>query len=443
MIESTNHAVAAGLIFLIAYALIASERIHRTVVALAGAAAVLAFRLVEQKVAFGTGHGGVDWNVIFLLLGMMIIVNITRRTGIFQFLAIKSAKIAKGDPVRVVILLSAVTAALSALLDNVTTVLFMAPVSLLIADGLGIRPLPILIAQIFASNIGGTATLIGDPPNIMVGSAAELGFLSFIIHLAPIAVVVFVAFVPTYLWLFRDQLKAPPDVAERMAGFDESRAIQNRGLCTRCLVVLGLTFVGFFAHEALHLQPATVALSGAALLLLCVRMDINELLHEIEWATLLFFIGLFIMVGALIETGIIAEIAGWLIARAEHSPGGTAIALLWISAIASGVVDNIPFVATVNPMLIELARGFAGNPEQLTAAQLQSAAMMPFWWALALGACLGGNFTLVGASANVVVAGIAERNGHPIGFVHFLKYGIPVTFITIVLSTVYVWLRYL
>jgi Na+/H+ antiporter NhaD/arsenite permease-like protein len=443
MIESTNHAVAAGLIFLIAYALIASERLHRTVVALAGAAAVLALRLVEQKVAFGTGHGGVDWNVIFLLLGMMIIVNITRRTGIFQFLAIKSAKIAKGDPVRVVLLLSAVTAILSALLDNVTTVLFMAPVSLLIADGLGIRPLPILIAQIFASNIGGTATLIGDPPNIMIGSAAELGFLSFIIHLAPIAVVCFVAFVPAYLWLFRGQLKAPPDVEERMAGFDETRAIQDHGLCTRCLIVLGLTFAGFFAHEALHLQPATIALTGAALLLVCVRIDINEVLHEIEWATLLFFIGLFIMVGALIETGIIGEIAGWLIARAEHSPGGTAVALLWISAIASGVVDNIPFVATVNPMLIELARDFAGNPEHVTAAQLQYAAMMPFWWALALGACLGGNLTLVGASANVVVAGIAERNGHPIGFLQFLKYGIPITFVTIVLATIYVWLRYL
>jgi Na+/H+ antiporter NhaD/arsenite permease-like protein len=443
MIESPNHAIAAGLIFLIAYALIASEKIHRTIVALAGAAAVLIFRLVEQDTAFGTGHGGVDWNVIFLLLGMMIIVTITRRTGIFQWLAIKSAKLARGEPVRVVILLSAVTAVLSALLDNVTTVLFMAPVTLLIADGLGVRPLPLLIAQIFASNIGGTATLIGDPPNIMVGSVAELGFLSFIIHLTPIAVVAFIAFVPSYLWMFRGQLKAPPDVHERMAGFDESRAIQDFSLCKRCIAVLLLTFVGFFAHEALHVPPATIAMTGAALLLLCTRVEINEVLHEVEWATLLFFVGLFIMVGALIETGIIGEVAGWLIARAEHSPGGTVIALLWISAGASGVVDNIPFVATVNPMLVELARGFAGNPEQLTTAHLQSAAMMPFWWALALGACLGGNATLIGASANVVVAGIAERNGHPIGFVHYMRYGIPITFITIVLSTVYVWLRYL
>ncbi len=443
MIENANHAIAAGLIFVIAYALIASEKIHRTIVALAGAAAVLILRLVEQKVAFGTGHGGVDWNVIFLLLGMMIIVAITRRTGIFQWLAIKSAKLARGEPIRVVILLSAVTAVLSALLDNVTTVLFMAPVTLLIADGLGIRPLPLLIAQIFASNIGGTATLIGDPPNIMVGSAAELGFLSFIIHLTPIAAVVFIVFVPSYLWMFRGQLQAPPDVRERMAGFDESRAIQDFNLCKRCIAVLLLTFAGFFAHEALHVPPATIAMSGAALLLLCARVEINEVLHEVEWATLLFFVGLFIMVGALIETGIIGQVAGWLITRAEDSPAGTAIALLWISAGASGVVDNIPFVATVNPMLIELARGFAGSPEHLTTAHLQSAAMMPFWWSLALGACLGGNATLIGASANVVVAGIAERNGHPIGFINYLRYGIPITFITIVLSTVYVWLRYL
>jgi len=443
MIENTGHAVAAGLIFVIAYLLIASERIHRTVVAIAGAAAVLVLRLVEQKTAFGTGDGGVDWNVIFLLLGMMIIVNATRRTGIFQYLAIKSTKVAKGDPVRVVILLSAVTAFLSAGLDNVTTVLFMAPVTLLIADGLGIRPLPLLIAQIFASNIGGTATLIGDPPNIMIGSYAQLGFVSFLVNLAPIAIISFAGFVPVYLWIFRGQLQAPPDVAERLAGFDESRAIQDMSLCRRCIVVLVLTFAGFMIHEPLHLEPATIALTGAAVLLLITRIDIHELLHEVEWPTLLFFVGLFIMVGALIETGIIGRLATGLIARAEHSPSGTAIALLWISAIASGVVDNIPFVATVNPMLVELAKGFAGSPAQVTTAALHNPEMMPYWWSLALGACLGGNFTLVGASANVVVAGIAERNNHPIGFMNYLKFGIPVTLVTIILSTLYVWLRYL
>jgi Na+/H+ antiporter NhaD/arsenite permease-like protein len=444
MIEAPQSALAAGLIFVIAYTLIATERLHRTVVALAGAAAVLALRLIHQDVAFGTGHGGVDWNVIFLLLGMMIIVTITRRTGIFQWMAIKAAKLAKGQPVRVVILLSAVTALLSALLDNVTTVLFMAPITLLIADGLGINPLPMLIAQILASNIGGTATLVGDPPNIMIASTAKLGFLDFIIHLTPIAIIVFVSCTGLYVWLFRRQLKGPPDAAERVAGFDESRAITNPGLAIRAVVVLGITFIGFLAHQALHLEPATVALLGAGLLLLASGADINEVLHEVEWSTLLFFVGLFVMVGALIETGIIGTAAKLLIARADHSPGLTAIALMWISAIASGVIDNIPFVATVDPMLLELAADLARAPvHSLTAAQLQTAAMMPFWWALALGACLGGNFTLVGASANVVVAGIAERSGHPIGFKHFLRYGIPITFVSIVLSTIYVWLRYL
>jgi len=444
MIENSTTAIAAGTIFVIAYALIASERIHRTVVALSGAALVLALRLVDQEVAFGTGHGGVDWNVIFLLLGMMIIVTITRRTGIFQWMAIKAAKAAKGQPIRLVILLSAITALLSAFLDNVTTVLFMAPITLLIADGLAIKPIPILIAQILASNIGGTATLIGDPPNIMIGSTAKLGFLDFIIHLTPPIIVIFGACIAGYVLLFRRQLKAPPDAAQRIAGFDESRAITDPALCRRCLFVLALTFAGFFAHQALHLEPATVALSGAALLLLISKANITEILHEIEWSTLLFFVGLFVMVGALIETGIIGTAAQWLIARAEHSPGGTAITLLWFSAIVSGVVDNIPFVATMNPMLAELAAGFANVPvAALTPDQLQTAVMMPFWWSLSLGACLGGNFTLIGASANVVVAGIAERSGHPIGFKQYLLYGIPITFVSIVLCSAYIWLRYL
>jgi len=444
MIENTHHAIAAGLIFAIAYAFIASERIHRTIVAVAGAAAVLALRLVDQETAFGTGRGGVDWNVIFLLLGMMIIVTITRRTGIFQWMAIKAAKAAKGQPVRLVILLSAITAVLSAFLDNVTTVLFMAPVTLLIADGIGIKPLPILIAQILASNIGGTATLIGDPPNIMIGSVAKLGFLDFLVNLGPVIVIIFVVFIGCYVLLFRRQLAAPPDADERIAGFDESRAITDRKLCVRCVAVLGLTFVGFFTHQALHLEPATIALTGAGLLLLCSRADIDEVLHEVEWTTLLFFIGLFIMVGALIETGIIGSAARLLIARAGDNPGSMALALLWISAIASGVVDNIPFVATVDPMLVELAADFAKTSASgITAEQLQAPVMMAFWWSLALGACLGGNFTLVGASANVVVAGIAERNGHPIGFIQYLRYSVPITFITIIISTIYVWLRYL
>lgn len=444
MIHSLPSAIAATLIFLVAYALIATERMHRTLVALAGAALVLSLRLVKQNVALGGGLHGVDWNVIFLLLAMMIIVAVTRRTGLFQWLAIKAAKLARGQPARVLVLLAAVTAGLSALLDNVTTVLFMVPIALLIADGLGMNPLPLLVTQILASNIGGTATLIGDPPNIMIAGAARLGFVDFLVDLLPIAVIVFAACIPLVLWMFRRDLVPPPDAQARAAGFDESRAITDRGLCYRCLAVLALTFLGFFAHGKLHLQPATIALAGAVLLLLSTNTEISEVLEEIEWSTLLFFVGLFVMVAALVETGVVGWVARGLTLRAEHSPTGAGIGLLWASALASGIVDNIPFVAAANPMLRELAAGFANIPvPALTAAHLHTPTMMGYWWALALGACLGGNATLIGASANVVVVGIAERSGTPIAFKQYLRYGIPVTFLSILLSMFYIWLRYL
>ena len=435
-------ALAAVLIFVAAYALIATERMHRTVVALAGGAAVLLLGLVPQAEAFGAGGKGVDWNVIFLLLGMMIMVNLTRRTGLFQWIAIKAAKLARGEPVRVLLLLAAVTGLLSALLDNVTTVLFMAPVTLLIADGLGISPVPLLIVQIIASNVEGTATLIGDPPNIMIGSSAQLGFMSFLVNLAPIAILVFVLLIPLFKWMFREQLKPPPDVKERVAGFDEKRAITEPLLLRKCLVVLAFTFAGFILHEHFHLGPATVALAGAALLLLVTKAPVEELLREIEWSTLLFFVGLFLMVSALVRTGIIPMVAHLLLSQASHNPDASAIALLWLSALISGLVDNIPFVAAADPMLVQLAAGLA-PPGAAHLAALHSPAMMVFWWSLALGACLGGNATLIGASANVVVAGIAERHGHPIGFRHYLRYGVPTTLLSLLLSTLYIWVRYL
>jgi Na+/H+ antiporter NhaD/arsenite permease-like protein len=435
-------AILALAVFLSAYFLIATERLHRTVVALAGGAAVLALGLVPQAEAFGAKGKGIDWNVIFLLLGMMIIVTITRRTGVFQWLAIKSAKAARGEPARLMILLALVTTVLSALLDNVTTVLFMAPITLLIAEGVGISPVPLLITQILASNIGGTATLIGDPPNIMIGSAAGLGFVSFLVNLAPISAVVFIGLVPMLHWMFRHELKAPPDIRERLAGFDETRAISDPRLLRRCLIVLAITFVGFFLHERFHLMPATIALLGAALLLLVSKVDFEEVLHEIEWGTILFFVGLFVMISALEQTGVIHRLAELLLAKATQSPGHTAIGLLWLSAVASALVDNIPFVGTANPMLIELAKGLAG-PGMPAAEAVHTPVMMAFWWSLALGACLGGNATLIGASANVVVAGIAEKHGHRIAFGQYLRYGVPVTFMSIVLSTIYVWARYL
>jgi len=441
MTASTYQPIAAVLIFVAAYIFIATERLHRTVAALAGAALVLLLRLVPQPTAF-SGRSGVDWNVIFLLLGMMIIVAVTRRTGIFQWMAIRTVKTAKGNPARVVVLLAVLTGALSALLDNVTTVLFMAPISIFIAEGTGISPVPLLIAQIISSNIGGTATLIGDPPNIMIGSAAHLGFISFLTNLAPIAIITFAATIGLLMWLFRGQLKAPADLRERIAALDESRALKDPAMLRRCLFVLALTFAGFFAHEPLHLRPATIALAGAALMLILTKVDLHEILEEVEWSTLLFFVGLFILVAGLVETGIIHRLSGVLLARAEDATAGTAIAVLWASAAVSGLVDNIPFVAAVNPMLVDVARGLAG-PDGMSAAALHTPRMMALWWSLALGACLGGNFTLIGASANVVIAGIAERHGHPIRFMYYLRYGVPLTLLSIALSTLYVWLRYL
>jgi Na+/H+ antiporter NhaD/arsenite permease-like protein len=375
---------------------------------------------------------------------MMIIVAITRRTGVFQWIAIKAAKASRGRPIRVILLMSVVTAALSALLDNVTTVLLTVPISMLIADGLGISPIPMLIAQIMASNIGGTATLIGDPPNIMIGSAARLGFLDFIIHLTPIAVIAFGAFAGIMVLQFRHQLKAPPDAAQRLAGFDESRAITDRSLLRRSLGVIGLTLIGFLIHQPLRLEPATIALTGAALLLLVSRVDINELLHEIEWSTLLFFIGVFVMVGALVQTGIIEAAAGRLAQQADVNPGGAALGLLWVSALASGILGSIPLVAATNPMLVELAARLGGvSLGGVGPVALHAGPMPAFWWSLALGACLGANFTIIGAAANVVVAGMAERNGHAIGFLRYVKCAFPATLATIILSHLYLVVRYL
>jgi len=443
VVGSPLQAWTAGAIFVIAYALIATDRMHRTVVAVGGAAAILVLRLVDQNAAFG-GRAGVDWNVIFLLLGMMIIVTITRRTGVFQWVAIKAAKVSRGQPVRVILLMSVVTAVASALLDNVTTVLLTVPISMLIANGLGISPIPMLIAQIMASNIGGTATLIGDPPNIMIGSAAKFGFLDFIVHLTPIAVIAFGAFAGIMVLQFRHELKAPADAAQRVAGLDESRAITDPKLCRRCLIVLGITLLGFFVHQSLQLEPATIALAGAAILLVVSGADFDQVLHEVEWSTLLFLIGVFVMVSALAETGIIGLGANWVAARAEVSAGGTALSVLWISAVASGILGSIPLVAAANPMLVDLAARLGGvSPAGVGAAELHAGPMLAFWWALALGACLGANFTIIGAAANVVVAGQAEKSGHPISFMRYLKSGAPATLATIILSHFYLVLRYL
>lgn len=443
-------------IFLLAYALIASDKIHKTKVALAGAAVVLLFHLIDQKAALhGEGEvEGIDWNTIFLLVGMMVIVNITRHTGVFQWIAIKAAKWAKGSPVLIILLLCAITAVVSAALDNVTTVLLIAPVTLLVFESLGLDPVPALILVVLSSNIGGTATLIGDPPNIMIGSSARLTFTDFLKVDGPIIVVCMVVFLGTVWAVMGRRLRVSAERRARIMEFDETRAITDPRLLTRCLAVIALVLVGFGFHGALHLEPATIALAGAAALLLLHREEPEGTLREVEWSTIFFFAGLFIMVSALVKVGVVKMIGQGIIHMAcggEVSGGLTdpqrfalTMGVLWFSAIASGVIDNIPFVATMNAVIHGMAVSLHPDAANADFYQIAHAPdILPLWWALSLGACLGGNFTLVGASANVVVAGISERSKHPISFVRFCKYGIPITLQSMVLCSFYLWWRFL
>jgi len=414
----------AILIFFVTYAVIVSERVHRTTAALAGATAMLLAGRLTQAEAFRA----IDLNVIFLLAGMMIIADLTRETGAFQWLAIRAVKLAGGDPFRILVMLSVLTAGASALLDNVTVVVLVGPLTLLMAANLQISPVPFLIAEILASNIGGTATLIGDPPNLLIGSAAGLSFNDFLWHMTPVTLLILVAFLVTAWFLFQRELGGDPAGRAAVLAMDEREVIRNRVLLRQCLVVIGLTLVGFLVHQALHLEPATVALSGATLLLLWTRRDPYETLREVEWTTLFFFVGLFVVVEGVVQAGLINWLARALLAATQGNFKLTTMLLLWLSAILSGIVDNIPYTATMLPLVEELGQFMPAGP---------------LWWALALGADLGGNATLVGASANVVIASLAARGGVPISFRKFLKYGLSVTLESMLIATLYVWLRYL
>ncbi|SFA81465.1 Na+/H+ antiporter NhaD [Cohnella sp. OV330] len=415
-------------IFLIIYALIVSEKIHRTVVAMIGGVVMIAGGIVDQETAIR--H--IDFNTLGLLIGMMIIVSVVSDTGLFRAIAVLAAKRAKGEPVRILILLAILTAVASAFLDNVTTVLLMAPVTFGIARQLRVPPVPFIIAQFMASNIGGTATLIGDPPNIMIGSAEKsLTFMSFIWNLAPIAGIVLLVYIPFYIWLFRKQIRTTPELKAELLRMEASDLITDRRLLAKSLTVLGLTIAGFFLHQSLHLESATVALAGAFLLLLLAgERKMEEAFTRVEWTTIFFFIGLFVLVSGLVETGVIAELA----ARAIDWTGGDLVAssmlILWLSAIASAFLDNIPFVATMIPLIQEMGRMGVTDLE-------------PLWWSLALGACLGGNGTLIGASANLIAAGMSAKEGHPIRFLAYMKIGFPLMLLSIVLCSGYIYLRYL
>ncbi len=431
----------ATAIFTVALIAIISEKIHKTVVAIFGASLVLIAKILDQHEAFHLEEFGVDWNVIFLLIGMMIIISLIRPTGLFEYIAIRCAKLAKGEPLKIMVLFAVITAVLSALLDNVTTVLLLAPVTLLIAEALQVDAIPFLIVEAMASNIGGTATLIGDPPNIMIASKAKLTFVDFVLHLAPIVVVIMVVFVGIVILFFRKKLEAKDELKHRIMTMQERDAIKDPIMLKKSLVVLAMVLVGFILHGQFNYEPATVALFGAGLLLLLSGItEPHRVLAEIEWPVIFFFIGLFVMVGALVKVGFIRLLSVEVLELTQGNMMTTSMFIMWFSAVASAVVDNIPYVATMNPLVIDMAREMW--PELSGTALLQHPDLMPVWWSLALGACLGGNGSVIGASANVIVVGIAEKAGYKISFLRFMAYGAPITCITVFISMLYVLLRY-
>ncbi len=422
----------AIVVFVVAYALIASDRVNKTVVALTGAAIVVTLPIINSADIFYSHDTGIDWDVIFLLLGMMIIVSVLRQTGVFEYVAIWSAKRARGSPLRVMILLVVVTAIASALLDNVTTVLLIAPVTLLVCDRLAINAAPFLMAEAFASNIGGTATLVGDPPNIIIASKAGLSFNDFLIHLTPIVLIVMTVLVALLPRLFPGAFAVDPERVADVMSLEEKEAIRDPGLLITCGVVLAAVFAAFIAHSALHIEPSVVALLGAGILVVVSRLEHSDYLSSVEWDTLLFFAGLFIMVGALVKTGVVKHLAHLAIAATGGNTVIATMVILAASLVISGVVNNVPYAATMTPIVADLAPALV---DQIHPGVL--------WWALALGTDFGGNLTAVGASANVVVLGIARRADNPISFWEFTRKGMVVTAISVALAAAYLWLRYL
>jgi Na+/H+ antiporter NhaD/arsenite permease-like protein len=423
--QMTMDAWVAAAVFVVVYGLIAFDRWDRTLIAMAGGLLVVLLGIIGQEEAFAA----VDLNVIFLLVGMMVIAAVLAKTGFFDWLAIRSVMLSHGHPIRLLLILSIVTAVVSAFIDNVTTVVLMTPIILSVAKRLDISPVPYLIAVIFASNIGGTATLIGDPPNILIGSAAGLGFDDFLFNLAPVVILVFLAFAVIMWLVFRRHLKVPDERREAALERTEENTIKDRPLMIRALLVTAGTIVGFLFHSALGVEPATIAMAGAVVLMLVGGLNVHKTLQDIEWGTLFFFVGLFILVESLIATGIVQGIAEQLAEITRGDPVIATLGLMWFSAGASAIIDNIPYTATAIPIVQYLAA--TGIPAE------------PLWWALALGACLGGNLTIVGASANVVVANVSDRAGYPIRFGQFFKYGSAVVLASMVVCTAYMWVRYL
>jgi Na+/H+ antiporter NhaD/arsenite permease-like protein len=427
----------SSILFVVTYAVIVSEKVNRAIVSLLGAGLMVMLGVLNQE----TAVSGIDFNTLGLLTGMMVIVTITKRSGIFQYIAVWSAKKVRAHPWGILLMLSVVTAVFSALLDNVTTVLLIVPVTLLICHELDLSPYPYLFAEIFCSNIGGTATLIGDPPNIMIGSAVNLTFNDFLFNLAPVVPLILLITLGIIYAVWGRKLQATDDARERIMQFREQDAITDALLLKQSLAVLALVIGGFVMAHPLKLEPASIAMFGAALLLLLSNLhrspeqqseDVQKTFSKVEWVTIFFFIGLFVAVKGIEQAGVLEILAD----RALKLTGGditlTAMTILWVSAIASALVDNIPFVATMIPLIKSMAPTFGGAEN-----------LMPLWWSLALGACLGGNGSLVGASANLIVAGFAERSGHRIHFLKFMAGAFPLMILSIVIASGYIYLRYL
>jgi Na+/H+ antiporter NhaD/arsenite permease-like protein len=415
-------AALAVIVFVTALALIAFEWVHRTKVALAGAAVMVLLGILEQDTAIEA----VDWATLGLLAGMMIIVGLTEPTGVFTFLALRVAQLSKGNPIALVILLAGVTGVLSAFLDNLTAILLVVPITLLIADLLRVSPIPLVLVEIMASNIGGTATLIGDPPNIMIGTAVpELSFVDFIVNLAPVALFTLVVTSAGLAFAFRSQLRVDPERAREIARLDAARDMREATKVWRTLAVLLGTIAAFFLHTLFHVEPAVVALTGATVMLLVAADDVEEAFRKVEWSTLFFFLGLFVMVGGLEEQGVVEDVAAWLADLTGGSPTAEGLVILWGAAAGSAAVDNIPFTAAMIPVV-----------DTLQGDEFDDG----LWWALALGACFGGNATLIAAAANVAATGILDRTGNTVSFVRFLAVGVPVTLASLVIATAYLLL---
>lgn len=433
-ISSHSVLVSASLLIL-AYIFIALEKIPKVTIALLGGALTIVLGLVSQTKALGDGINPhyfinfIDFNVIFLLVSMMVIVSITTRSGVFNWIANELLKFTKGHPVNVLCALGLFTAVTSAFLDNVTTVILIMPITFAIAKKLDIDPIPFLLTEIFSSNIGGTATLIGDPPNIIIGSAGGLSFIDFIKELTPVILVIMCVVLTILAFIFRKKLHASQDKMDEVAKIDNSHTITDKALMIRSTLILAFVILGFMLHDVTHIETCVVAMLGASILLIFEKP--NEILQDVEWNTIFFFIGLFIIIGGLEASGGIKLMAEWILRVTQGSQAATSMIILWASGVISGIIDNIPYTATMAPMLVEIEKTMGATYAY------------PLWWALSLGACLGGNMTIIGAAANVIVSENAAKSGHPISFMRFLKYGVGVVAISLTISTVYIYFRFL